>query len=352
LANHLGNVLTVISDKKTAICTGNTFNYFAAERISATDYSPFGAPLASRIWQSSEYRFGFTSIEKDDEIKGEGKIYATEFRELDTRIVNWWSIDPLFAMYPGYSPYNYTEGNPIVFNDRTGKGKTSTIINEKGNVVGGKIDGDNGVYMVKGLTRKKYKEEKNEEYKSSGTRIGTTASAYSFVDESGKFRGHLNFGSKAAYNKINQAIDLFKSRNPFPFGSKSAFLEYTAQGGNNGDYDIKSWGLDENYSAEKYAKNAYEASWGPQGLIFTNRDAGNFVAGRVAALMGIPWSAAESGFGAFNQFKNTLSTEELLGKAVINYLSKSVTEGECDNCLLYKEDVMSADLQKLGYFNK
>ena len=57
LANHLGNVLTVISDKKTAICTGNTFNYFAAERISATDYSPFGAPLAGRTWQPSEYRF-------------------------------------------------------------------------------------------------------------------------------------------------------------------------------------------------------------------------------------------------------------------------------------------------------
>jgi hypothetical protein len=49
LSNHLGNILTVISDKKTAVFTGTTFNYFAAERISATDYSPFGAPLASKI---------------------------------------------------------------------------------------------------------------------------------------------------------------------------------------------------------------------------------------------------------------------------------------------------------------
>ena len=62
LANHLGNVLTVISDKKTAICTGNTFNYFAAERISATDYSPFGERLPGRSWNAGEYWFNWLKM--------------------------------------------------------------------------------------------------------------------------------------------------------------------------------------------------------------------------------------------------------------------------------------------------
>jgi hypothetical protein len=42
-------VLTAIFDKKTANCTDNTFNYFEAEGISATDYSPLGSPLAGKF---------------------------------------------------------------------------------------------------------------------------------------------------------------------------------------------------------------------------------------------------------------------------------------------------------------
>ncbi|MFY7937691.1 MAG: putative toxin, partial [Flavobacterium sp.] len=113
LANHLGNVLTVISDKKTAICTGNTFNYFAAERISATDYSPFGAPLAGRTWQASEYRFGFNGQEKDDEFKSEGNSITFEFRIHDPRLGKFLSVDPLCNEYPWNSSYAFCENRVI-----------------------------------------------------------------------------------------------------------------------------------------------------------------------------------------------------------------------------------------------
>ena len=79
LANHLGNVLTVISDKKTANFTGNTFTHFTAERISATDYSPFGAPLAGRTWNGGKIRFGFNSIENDINWKPKEKPDLLDF---------------------------------------------------------------------------------------------------------------------------------------------------------------------------------------------------------------------------------------------------------------------------------
>jgi hypothetical protein len=47
LSNHLGNVLVVITDKKIWNCTGH---YYTADLVQATDYSPFGAPLAQRSW--------------------------------------------------------------------------------------------------------------------------------------------------------------------------------------------------------------------------------------------------------------------------------------------------------------
>ena len=39
-------------------------------------------------------------MEKDDEIIGSGNMYTTEFRENDTRLGRWWSVDPLASDYP------------------------------------------------------------------------------------------------------------------------------------------------------------------------------------------------------------------------------------------------------------
>jgi RHS repeat-associated protein len=85
LTNHLGNVLAVVSDTKNADGT--------AKVVNATDYDPFGMEMPGRVYQTGEYRFGFTGHEKDDEIKGAGNSYTTEFRFYDPRIGRWNSID-------------------------------------------------------------------------------------------------------------------------------------------------------------------------------------------------------------------------------------------------------------------
>jgi hypothetical protein len=72
LANHLGNVLVTVSDKpvyKVSI----TSIFFQPEITSTSDYYPFGAPIQGRSAAfGGEYRFGFNTQEKTDEISGPG----------------------------------------------------------------------------------------------------------------------------------------------------------------------------------------------------------------------------------------------------------------------------------------
>jgi RHS repeat-associated protein len=52
-------------------------------------------------------------MEKDDELKGKGNNYTTEFRQYDPRIGRWLSIDPLVEKFPSHSPFNYCLNNPL-----------------------------------------------------------------------------------------------------------------------------------------------------------------------------------------------------------------------------------------------
>jgi|SRR5690554_3573384 len=66
------------------------------------------------------YRYGFNGMEKDDNIKGEGNSYTTEFRQYDPRVGRWLSVDPLFTNFPWQSPYVAFDNNPIYYIDPKG----------------------------------------------------------------------------------------------------------------------------------------------------------------------------------------------------------------------------------------
>src|SRR5690554_2533432 len=63
---------------------------------------------------------GFNGMEKDDQIKGKGNSYTTEFRQYDPRLGRWLSIDPLFKNFPWQSPYVAFDNNPIYYKDPKG----------------------------------------------------------------------------------------------------------------------------------------------------------------------------------------------------------------------------------------
>ena len=122
LSNHLGNVLTVISDKRVITYLSDTVAYYSAEIISATDYSPFGAPLPGRTFSGEGYRYRFNGKENDSETYGDGNALDFGSRIYDARLGKFFSLDCDAHNYPANSPYDYAINCPIKLIDKDGKG--------------------------------------------------------------------------------------------------------------------------------------------------------------------------------------------------------------------------------------
>jgi len=120
LSNHLGNVMTIISDKPVPIDTTSDglWDYFNASMVSATDYYPFGMGQPGRSFSNADYRFGFNTQEKVDVVSGSGNHYAAPYWEYDPRTGRRWNLDP--AGYPYQSHYSVNNNNPILFSDPLG----------------------------------------------------------------------------------------------------------------------------------------------------------------------------------------------------------------------------------------
>jgi RHS repeat-associated protein len=116
ISNHLGNVLSVISDVKLAVTFTDQNNLvsivgYKAVVISATDYSPFGVGLYERSWSSPEYSYGFQGQEQDHEFL-EG-AFNYKYRVEDSRLGRFFSVDPLHHKYAWNSQYAFSENQVI-----------------------------------------------------------------------------------------------------------------------------------------------------------------------------------------------------------------------------------------------
>jgi hypothetical protein len=111
--------LVTVSDKKIGVDANSdgTIDYYTADVISAQDYYPGGMTMPGRksSQSNSNYRYGFNSIEKADEISGAGNHYTAEFGEYDPRLGRRWNLDPKPTI--GVSDYSMFLNNPIYYND-------------------------------------------------------------------------------------------------------------------------------------------------------------------------------------------------------------------------------------------
>ncbi len=67
------------------------------------------------------YRYGFNSMEKDDQVKGRGNSYDFGARMYDSRLGRWLTIDAKASKYPDLSPYNFVANSPLIYVDPDGK---------------------------------------------------------------------------------------------------------------------------------------------------------------------------------------------------------------------------------------
>jgi RHS repeat-associated protein len=122
IANHLGNVLVTVSDKRlgyAANSTATVVDWYMADVVSFTDYYVFGAPQTGRA--GGEYRYGFNGKENDKEVKGiEGSHQDYGMRMYDPRVGRFFSSDPLMFDYPFYTPYQFAGNKPITSIDLDG----------------------------------------------------------------------------------------------------------------------------------------------------------------------------------------------------------------------------------------
>ena len=119
--NHLGNVLTVVTDRKIPV-EGNTGQvaHYEAQVVKATDYYPFGMEMGGRSFSADLYRYGFNGKEGDREGWGGQLVQDYGFRLYNPAIGKFLSADPLASSYPWYTPYQFAGNKPIVAIDLDG----------------------------------------------------------------------------------------------------------------------------------------------------------------------------------------------------------------------------------------
>ena len=127
LSNHLGNVISVINDRKDIVESGNTDDPIASYKpvvISANDYYPFGLQMDGRnftLGGAKGHRYGFNGKEKDQDGEwGSNTHYDYGFRIYNPAIAKFLSVDPLTSSYPWYTPYQFAGNSPITFIDLDG----------------------------------------------------------------------------------------------------------------------------------------------------------------------------------------------------------------------------------------
>ena len=244
-------------------------------------YMPFG-----ELWynqQASAYneRFKFTGKERDAET---GYDYFGA-RYYSSALPMWLSVDPLSDDYPNITPYAYCSWNPVKYVDPTGEWIAVTSNDDTGTsytVVGGSVDvEDCSVYVVGNDYDTK------SGVKPQGTNIlAQTATPYSFSNE----KGEIMTGS--VIDMSDKSGDAFIARfqnNEIPLFNyifDNPKMDGNLSGRNGGNCDFK-FGGDVNRGMPLSILG---------GKIGTARDVGNFAAGYLSGVHGIPFSLTRIAF--------------------------------------------------------
>jgi RHS repeat-associated protein len=111
IANHLGNVITTLNDRRNAVDanTDGAVDCFKAVVMSVTDYSAFGVPLAERTYNAGAYRYSMNGQEKEDDL-GSG-VTTAEYWMYDAKLGRRWNVDPVIK--PFRSGYDAFSNNPV-----------------------------------------------------------------------------------------------------------------------------------------------------------------------------------------------------------------------------------------------
>jgi RHS repeat-associated protein len=133
----VGNHILKFQTRFNVIGSLNAKKYFLLDNIKITCKV---VNIVQNCSEDGRCPYGFNGYESDNESKGEGNSYTTQFRQYDPRLGRWLSVDPI--VHHWQSPYNSYDNNPIFLNDPHGSNGEITISE------GGKnVEAKNNVYI-------------------------------------------------------------------------------------------------------------------------------------------------------------------------------------------------------------
>ena len=99
------------------------------------------------------YRYFFNGQEGDNEVFGETANFGYEFRQYDSRLGRWWSVDPKWSEYPGVSPFVFCNDSPIIMIDL--KGRDAWKPDKKGQLIAETNDDSKTLSKFMNISEKK-----------------------------------------------------------------------------------------------------------------------------------------------------------------------------------------------------
>ena len=267
------------------------------------DYYTFGAPMPGRQYSSSTgYPYGFNGKEKVDEISGSGNSYDFDARYNDVRLGKWWSVDPWASKYPWQSPYVSMDNNPISKTDPTGKGTESVHVDKSGKVLRNYNDGDNTVFVHENGTSaqdvdQKYVSEKG--HAAGGTKIGELGKS---IDVNTIFSNVLKTNKEKAtdLNSAQWALKV-KGDGEWDLKNNKETIFGVAWG-----FDLAQDAKDPDMANHKHTTFKYKDFYHRQ---FDAAALGNYHAGYMGSVIGIPTILQKVGAGFVENLKNKTMTQ-------------------------------------------
>lgn len=211
IANHLGNVLVTINDKRLTYSatpsTATTVDWYTADVMSYSDYYAFGAPQTGRAGGDS-YRYGFNGKENDDEVKGvSGSHQDYGLRMYDPRVGRFFSSDPLRFDYPHYTPYQFAGNKPIRYIDLDG-GEELDYKKLQGKPTGNEVDPSGQKLDLKGAYHVQTYTGSTATFDGSTNNV-ITGSVANYYDENGVWHSATfnNKGEFIGYSRTEGSYD-------------------------------------------------------------------------------------------------------------------------------------------------
>lgn len=167
--------------------------------------------LPNRHKDSPDYRYGFQGQENDNEVKGEGNSVNYKYRMHDPRVGRFFSVDPLTAKYPWYTPYQFSGNRVIASTELEGLEEKGVILHYESNSTGAAILVDTSIHIQEEITKEidgKHYATTVVMYTLDGRLQDDYEIIYEEVTENGiKPSAAYNYTTDGSYSKMQDDIE-------------------------------------------------------------------------------------------------------------------------------------------------